>query len=125
MRRPAAIAISAMLAGTVFVAAAPLAFADDGHGDHDKCTAGMACSTARPTGDEHREHAASATPAAPPTVNTEGRDADVDENENENDVDGNETENDDNDLDRDENPGAAATASPTATPTATASPGNS
>ncbi len=144
MRRPAAFAISAMLAGTMFVAAAPLAFADDGkdHGDHDRCTAGMACGTARPAADEHGEHTAPATPAARSTAKPDDRDADVDENEidvDENAVD----ENEDNAVDRDEQAGATPTASPTetpeptetaepamtatptptATPTATASPG--
>ncbi len=110
MRRPAAFAISAMLAGTMFVAAAPLAFADDGkdHGDHDRCTAGMACGTARPAADEHGENAgednavdrdeqAGATPTASPTETPEPTET--------------------------AEPAMTATPTPTATPTATASPG--
>ena len=136
MRRSAAIAISVMFAGSVFVAAAPMALADDGErggGDHDRCEHAAACPTAsiRPGfgfGDQNHEHTGPAgqangamnTASPRARANEEANEHAAanraecyeDENEVEDEVE-NEVE---NDVDNDD----AACVTPAATPTPTA-----
>lgn len=113
MRRPAVIAIAAMLVATVFTAAAPLALADEGRDrdDHHTCPAGMTCQTARPE---------TAAPAATARIETEDRDEDndIDEDEDENEVDDDQVEHEDAAA----TPLTAATASPARTPEPTETP---